>query len=560
MESYEVIEVIGEGTYGHVYKAVHKPTGIIVAIKKFKDCENEDEHVKKTALREISALNSLSHDNIVKLFEVFRDDGKICLIFEYVDHTVLQDIDITPQGLPTERVRKLMYQMLKSVKHMHDHNYIHRDIKPENLLISKNGILKLCDFGFARELMHHYTGAILTDYVSTRWYRAPELLVGDAKYSRAVDIWSIGCIFAEIYNGQPLFPGESDIDTLHHILRSLGNNMTSKQKKSFKKNALFYGVKLPRAGGFRGLDKLVPEMGQLELDLLAKMLSYEPRERMDAVTFIDHPYFDSIRKNIELEIIDLSELDKEDFDLFNSKRQVAKAEKVILDAATEFREQERLNSSYKHQQRGSNIDESDYQSSDEDDRLEYDNDKRSELDNQSDIDLVAQSNLIEDFFNTDSPDATRNFPLEIKEELSESSEDSYKKRSILKVYQGKENSNTLNNSKHLTETNSAIHVTPEILKFKSFDNNKLKSKKEEGIIQSTLSDGIQPISKMEGQSSQVKSHLEAASLLIKDTSTKQMSENPYSDSKLKTSYVWNNDKDVFKAFKGPQNLSSVKKK
>lgn len=109
-----------------------------------------------------------------------------------MDHTVLQDIDITPQGLPHERVRKLMYQMLKSVKYMHDHNYIHRDIKPENLLISKNGILKLCDFGFARELMKNLSGSVLTDYVSTRWYRAPELLVGDATYSRAVDIWSIG--------------------------------------------------------------------------------------------------------------------------------------------------------------------------------------------------------------------------------------------------------------------------------------------------------------------------------------------------------------------------------
>lgn len=212
-----------------------------------------------------------------------------------------------------------MYQMLKSVKYMHDHNYIHRDIKPENLLISKNGILKLCDFGFARELMKNISGSVLTDYVSTRWYRAPELLVGDATYSRAVDIWSIGWIFAEIYNGLPLFPGESDIDTLHHILRALGNNMTGKQKKSFKKNALFYGVKLPREEVFKGLDKLVPEMGTVELDLLTKMLSFEPKERIDAINFLDHPYFDSIRKSIENEIADLSELDKEEFDLFISK-------------------------------------------------------------------------------------------------------------------------------------------------------------------------------------------------------------------------------------------------
>lgn len=233
MENYEILDLIGEGTYGHVYRALHKPTNIVVAIKKFKDSEEEDEHVKKTVLREINALHLLKQSNIVNLMEIFRHESKICLVFEYVDHTVLQDIDITPEGLPPERVRKLMYQMLKSVKFMHDQNLIHRDIKPENLLISKNGILKLCDFGFARELSKRKT-ALLTDYVSTRWYRAPELLVGDAAYSKAVDIWSIGCIFAEIYNGMPLFPGESDIDTLYHILKACGNNLTKRQKKSFK--------------------------------------------------------------------------------------------------------------------------------------------------------------------------------------------------------------------------------------------------------------------------------------------------------------------------------------
>lgn len=268
MENYEILEVIGEGTYGHVYKARHKPSNLVVAIKKFKDSESEDEHVNKTALREINALNSLNHSNIVNLLETFRHEGKICLVFEYVDHTVLQDIDITPQGLPPERVKKLMYQMLRAVAYMHENNLIHRDIKPENLLISKNGILKLWDFGFAREIIiPHHPNILLTDYVSTRWYRAPELLVGDAGYSKAVDIWSIGCIFAEIYNGNPLFPGESDIDTLYHILKALGNDLTDKQKKSFKKNPL-YSVRLPKAQKLKSLEQLVPEMGSVEIDLL----------------------------------------------------------------------------------------------------------------------------------------------------------------------------------------------------------------------------------------------------------------------------------------------------
>ena len=110
--------------------------------------------------------------------------------------------------------------------------------------------------------------ALFTDYVSTRWYRAPELLVGDANYSKAVDIWSIGCIFAEIYNGMPLFPGESDVDTLYHILRAIGNQMTIKQKKWFKKNPLYYGVKLPKSEAIKPLEMLVPEMGEIEMDLL----------------------------------------------------------------------------------------------------------------------------------------------------------------------------------------------------------------------------------------------------------------------------------------------------
>lgn len=178
--------------------------------------------------------------------------------------------------------------------------------------------------------------AVLTDYVSTRWYRSPELLVGDAVYSKAVDIWSIGCIFAEIYNGMPLFPGESDIDTLHHILKAMGNNLTNKQKKSFKKNPLFYGVKLPRAYDHKPLEQLVPEMGTVEIDLLRSLLNFEPNKRSDAQQFINHTYFDSIRSSIDHEIEDLSELDKDDYASFSNTKTLLKDEKQILYAAIEF--------------------------------------------------------------------------------------------------------------------------------------------------------------------------------------------------------------------------------
>ena len=133
--------------------------------------------------------------------------------------------------------------MLQALEFLHSHEIIHRDVKPENLLVSANGLLKVCDFGFARSLQPSET-ALYTDYVSTRWYRSPELLVGDANYSKSVDIWAIGCIYAELYNGIPLFPGDSDIHTLKLILEMLGEGqqLTAKQVDAFLTNPIYEGM------------------------------------------------------------------------------------------------------------------------------------------------------------------------------------------------------------------------------------------------------------------------------------------------------------------------------
>lgn len=119
--------------------------------------------------------------------------------------------------------------MLRALEFLHSHDIIHRDVKPENLLIRSNGLLKVCDFGFARSLKQN-ASAVYTDYVSTRWYRSPELLVGDANYSKSVDIWAIGCIYAEMFNGMPLFPGDSDLHTLKLIMEMLGFNQALTDK------------------------------------------------------------------------------------------------------------------------------------------------------------------------------------------------------------------------------------------------------------------------------------------------------------------------------------------
>ncbi|KXZ42328.1 hypothetical protein GPECTOR_161g127 [Gonium pectorale] len=194
MRWYEIISIVGEGAYGVVLKCRNKETGEIVAVKKFKESD-EDEIVRKTTLREVKMLRALRQENIVNLKEAFRRKQKLYLVFEYVERNLLEILEEHPGGLEQEQVRNYVYQLIKAVGWCHQHHIVHRDIKPENLLISPSssggvGKLKLCDFGFARQLPP--PDVSITDYVSTRWYRAPELLLGSTHYGKEVDLWAIG--------------------------------------------------------------------------------------------------------------------------------------------------------------------------------------------------------------------------------------------------------------------------------------------------------------------------------------------------------------------------------
>lgn len=290
MEKYENLGTVGEGSYGVVLKCRNRDTGQLVAIKKFLESE-DDTQVKKIAVREVKMLKLLRHDNLVNLLEVFRRKKRLYLVFEYVDRTLLDDLEANEvYGLSTSTVRQYLWQIISAVQFCHSRNVIHRDVKPENILVSKEGILKLCDFGFARIVASAAAGEVHTDYVATRWYRAPELLVGDTTYGKSVDVWAIGCLLAEMLTAEPLFPGDSDIDQLHHIVKCLGN-LTRTHTEVFLHNSLFIGIRLPQVATPVTLQKKLPTIAPKAMDLLHGCLRLDPAERDSCEQLLQHSFF-----------------------------------------------------------------------------------------------------------------------------------------------------------------------------------------------------------------------------------------------------------------------------
>ncbi|XP_050416074.1 cyclin-dependent kinase-like 5 [Patella vulgata] len=288
MNKYEILGVVGEGAYGVVLKCRHRESGEMCAIKKFKDSE-ENEDVKRTTLRELKMLRTLKQENIVDLKEAFRRKGKLYLVFEYVERNMLELLEDMPNGVTLQKVRSYIYQLCNAIYWCHSNEVIHRDIKPENLLISKNDTLKLCDFGFARSVGGNPNG-FYTDYVATRWYRSPELLIG-APYGKAVDIWAIGCIMGELSDGQPLFPGESEIDQLYVIQKIIGP-LPPEQMNMFYKNPRFSGLKFPSVSHQQKLSKRYQGiMNSALIDFMQKTLILEAPDRIVIEDCLQHPAF-----------------------------------------------------------------------------------------------------------------------------------------------------------------------------------------------------------------------------------------------------------------------------
>mmetsp|Transcript_17223 Transcript_17223/g.48052 ORF Transcript_17223/g.48052 Transcript_17223/m.48052 type:complete len:482 (-) Transcript_17223:384-1829(-) len=287
MERYERLEKLGEGTYGVVYKAKHRQTGRIIALKKIL-LEQEDEGVPSTAIREISLLKELSHPNVVRLEDVVHTEDRIYLVFEFLDLDLKKYMDTHPRlQQDPQLIKYYLFQMIRGIAYCHAHRILHRDLKPQNLLIDRQrNILKLADFGLARAFgipVRAYTHEVVT-----LWYRAPEILLGAKHYSTPVDMWSIGCIFAEMVRGRPLFPGDNEIGQLFNMFQVMGT----------PNEAVWPGVsQLPDyKDSFpkwrpKDFHTLVPGFDPAGVDLMQRMLTYAPSQRITAYEALRHEYF-----------------------------------------------------------------------------------------------------------------------------------------------------------------------------------------------------------------------------------------------------------------------------
>ena len=289
---YEVLGVVGEGAYGIVYKCINKETKEIVAIKKFK--ESEDEIVQKTMKRELTMLKKVSNKNIVEFKEAYLHKKNLFLVFEFVDRNLLELLEQYPNGLDPELIKYFVFQMIKACQYLHNKNIIHRDIKPENLLIDNKNNLKVCDFGFARDIdLNEYNNnkEIMTDYVATRWYRAPELLITGGMYGPAVDYWAIGCIMGELVDGNPLFPGDNEIDQVDCIQKILGN-LPEYLIEMYYENPIYNQNELKMVDEPEGLEsRYGKKLSEDAIDFMKGLLELDYNKRLNKDNVFEHKYF-----------------------------------------------------------------------------------------------------------------------------------------------------------------------------------------------------------------------------------------------------------------------------
>ncbi|XP_970887.3 serine/threonine-protein kinase MAK isoform X2 [Tribolium castaneum] len=284
MNRYITLHQLGDGTYGSVVLGQRKDTGEKVAIKRMKrKYYSWDEAMN---LREVKSLKKLHHSNVVKLKEVIRENDVLYFVFEYMQENLYQLIKDRRVPLPEATVRNMLYQILQGLAFIHRHGFFHRDLKPENILCSGPDLIKIADFGLVREIRSRPP---YTDYVSTRWYRAPEVLLHSTTYSSPIDLWAVGCIAAEIYTFRPLFPGTTETDQLYKICAILGTP-DRKQWPECYQLAGAVGFKFPYFTK-TPLGDVVPQANAAAIDLMDSFLSWNPAHRPTAQSALKHQYF-----------------------------------------------------------------------------------------------------------------------------------------------------------------------------------------------------------------------------------------------------------------------------
>eukprot|EP01062_Namystynia_karyoxenos_P078193 TRINITY_DN800_c0_g2_i1.p1 TRINITY_DN800_c0_g2~~TRINITY_DN800_c0_g2_i1.p1 ORF type:complete len:330 (+),score=116.92 TRINITY_DN800_c0_g2_i1:87-992(+) len=283
---YEVQKQIGDGSYGVVVKALQKETGDVVAIKKMKRRFATWQECME--LREIRSLKKLSHTNIVKLREVIRENEELYFVFEFCEGNVFQTMKAQPADFTPARIKSIASQLLTGLAYMHKHGFFHRDLKPENLLLVGDCI-KIADFGLAREIRARPP---FTQYVSTRWYRAPEVLLRSNCYNSPIDLWACGLIITELYTQHPLFPGTSESDMLFKICGVLGTPTAQSWPE---------GMRLAGGAGYQWpqfspvpLTQLIPnarDPAAHDIQVLEQLLQWDPNKRPTAHEALQYPFF-----------------------------------------------------------------------------------------------------------------------------------------------------------------------------------------------------------------------------------------------------------------------------
>ncbi|KAI8381088.1 kinase-like domain-containing protein [Radiomyces spectabilis] len=290
---YEFEDKLGEGTFGEVHKARNRHTGQLVALKRIL-MHNEKDGIPITAIREIKILKQLRHKNIVPLTDIAvergdsarKERGSIYMVFPYMDHDLAGLLDNPSVRLSTSQIKTYLKQLLEGTAYLHHNRILHRDMKAANLLINNEGILQIADFGLARGMEDE--NREYTNCVVTRWYRPPELFLGERRYTSAIDMWGVGCVFGELLKLRPILQGQDDMDQLKRIFHLCGSP-TQKSMPGWDKLRDAHKVKFEPSP--RRVKDEFAKFDTHAADLMDKLLVLDPHKRLTALEALEHDYF-----------------------------------------------------------------------------------------------------------------------------------------------------------------------------------------------------------------------------------------------------------------------------